>query len=134
MHSLSSFNDRRAEKRALKAAKGKSKAPRGYKPDTEGRADVVKNATQSDTMQDPTSNMDYKSDMGHSEFDNSRGVKGRKTAYSKAALYTEGRQGRDYEGTPYESKGSYNSLGDNVPVPPSNKKDLTLITGKKAKK
>lgn len=134
MHSLRAFNDRRAEKRALKAAKGKSKAPRGYKPDTEGRADVVANATRWATMEDPSSNMDYKKDAGHSEFDNSRGVKGRKTAYSKAALYTEGRQGRNYEGTPYEDKGSYNSLGDNVPVPPSNKQDLILITGKKAKK
>jgi hypothetical protein len=133
MHSLSSFNDRRAEKRALKAAKGKSKAPRGYKPDTEGRADVVANVKKWDTMENPTGNFDYKSETGHPEFDNSRGVKGRKTAYSKASLYTEGRQGRDYEGTPYEDKGSYTGL-DKVPVPPSNKKDLTLITGKKAKK
>ena len=31
------FNDRRANKRALKAANGPSRAPKGYKPDTAGR-------------------------------------------------------------------------------------------------
>jgi hypothetical protein len=31
------FNDRRANKRALKAANGPSLAPKGYKPDTEAR-------------------------------------------------------------------------------------------------
>lgn len=31
------FNDRRANKRALKAANGPSLAPKGYKPDTAGR-------------------------------------------------------------------------------------------------
>ena len=34
------FNDRRANKRALKAAQGPSLAPKGYKPDTEGRGIV----------------------------------------------------------------------------------------------
>ena len=37
------FNDRRANKRALKAANGPSLAPKGYKPDTAGRK-VVKAA------------------------------------------------------------------------------------------
>ena len=40
MHSLRAFNDRRVEKRALKAANGPSKAPRGYKPDTETRTAI----------------------------------------------------------------------------------------------
>jgi len=31
------FNDRRTNKRALKAANGPSLAPKGYKPDTAGR-------------------------------------------------------------------------------------------------
>lgn len=35
-----SFNDRRANKRALKAANSKSLAPRGYKPDTASRTHV----------------------------------------------------------------------------------------------
>jgi hypothetical protein len=34
------FNDRRANKRALKAANGSSLAPKGYKPDTESRKNV----------------------------------------------------------------------------------------------
>ena len=70
MHSLNSFNDRRVEKRALKAANGPSKAPRGYKPDTSSREAVVKN-----------------SKLYFSEFDNSKGFD-RKTAYSKAARFT----------------------------------------------
>jgi hypothetical protein len=133
MHSLKTFNDRRVNKKALKAANGKSKAPKGYKPDTEGRADVVANSTKWDDMQNPTGNFDYKGEQGHREFDNSKGVKGRKTAYSKAALLTEHGQGRWYEGTPDESKGSYTPLEGRAPTPPDNKQDLTLITGKKAK-
>ena len=38
------FNDRRANKRALKAANGPSLAPKGYKPDTAGRQEVRKAA------------------------------------------------------------------------------------------
>ena len=34
------FNDRRANARALKAANGPSLAPKSYKPDTKGRAEV----------------------------------------------------------------------------------------------
>lgn len=34
------FNDRRAVKSALKAANRPSRAPKGYKPDTEGRKTV----------------------------------------------------------------------------------------------
>ena len=34
------FNDRRSNKRALKAANGPSLAPKKYKPDTAGRAEV----------------------------------------------------------------------------------------------
>jgi hypothetical protein len=84
-------------------------------------------------MENPTGNFDYKGEQGHREFDNSKGVKGRKTAYSKAALVTEHGQGRDYEGTSDESKGSYARFGDSAPSAPNNKQDLTLITGKKAK-
>ena len=35
MHSLRAFNDRRVEKRALKAANGPSLAPKGYKDSSE---------------------------------------------------------------------------------------------------
>ena len=40
MHLLNSFNDRRANKRALKAANGPSLAPKNYQPDTAGRTAV----------------------------------------------------------------------------------------------
>ena len=137
MHLLNSWNDRSANKRALKAARGKSRAPRGYKPDTETREYVTK-ASNMPHMDEPTSNLDYKAEFGHSEFDNSKGIKGRKTAFSKAALLAEHGQGRSYEGTPAEIKGDFRSssttdqsYGGKVPTPPTNKEGLTLITGKK---
>jgi hypothetical protein len=40
------FNDRRADKRALKAATGPSLAPKGYKPDTKSRQNVKRFATE----------------------------------------------------------------------------------------
>jgi hypothetical protein len=150
MHSLRAFNDRRKNSRALKAANGPSKAPKGYKPDTASREDVKNRTTMWPTMSEPTSNFDYKSEQGFSEFDNSRGVKGRKTAYSKAALATEHGQGRAY--TKAETPGNANFKGEpasktmgkndeieyrrfdeSSPVPPKNKQGLTLITGKKVK-
>ena len=150
MHSLRAFNDRRVEKRALKAANGPSKAPRGYKPDTSSREAVVKNSKLWDTMENPSPNFDYKADQGFSEFDNSKGVKGRKTAYSKAALLTEHSQGRTYSkaetpgnvnfrgGPASKTMGkddeiSYPKFDESSPVPPENKQGLTLITGKKGK-
>jgi hypothetical protein len=40
------FNDRRANKRALKAAQGPSLAPKGYKPDTQSRQNVKRFAAE----------------------------------------------------------------------------------------
>ncbi len=139
-----------ANRRALKAAKGPSLAPKGYKPDTASREDVVSNVSKYPTMGAPTSNFDYKRDEGFSEFDNSRGVEGRKTAFSKAALLTEHGQGRTYSkaetpgnanfrgGPASKTMGkddeiSYRRFNESSPVPPKNKEGLTLITGKKAK-
>ena len=150
MHSLQAFNDRRVNKKALKSANGPSKAPRGYKADTASRESVVKNSKVWDTMDQPSGNFDYKADQGFSEFDNSKGVKGRKTAYSKAALKTEHAQGRTYSkaetpgnanfngGPASKTMGKddeieYGKFDKSSPVPPENKQGLTLITGKKAK-
>lgn len=150
MHSLRAFNDRRVNKKALKSANGPSKAPRGYKADTASRESVVKNSKVWDTMDQPSGNFDYKADQGFSEFDNSKGVKGRKTAYSKAALKTEHAQGRTYSkaetpgnanfngGPASKTMGKddeieYGKFDKSSPVPPENKQGLTLITGKKAK-
>ena len=150
MHSLRAFNDRCVNKKALKSANGPSKAPRGYKADTASRESVVKNSKVWDTMDQPSGNFDYKADQGFSEFDNSKGVKGRKTAYSKAALKTEHAQGRTYSkaetpgnanfngGPASKTMGKddeieYGKFDKSSPVPPENKQGLTLITGKKAK-
>ena len=40
------FNDRRANKRALKAAQGPSLAPKGYEPDTQNRQNVKRFAVE----------------------------------------------------------------------------------------
>ena len=67
------FNDRRANKRALKAANGPSLAPKGYKPDTAGR-NVVRDAASPIT-------------------DENMRITSRKVRYNKAAKKV------DYEGT-----------------------------------
>ena len=50
------FNDRRANKRALKAAQGPSLAPKGYKADTTGRQQVRKAAVSGSYRPDGNSN------------------------------------------------------------------------------
>lgn len=81
------WNDRRANKRALKAANGPSRAPKGYEPDTAGRK-VVKDAASPIT-------------------DENMRITSRKTRYNNAAKKV------DREGTA-NSNDIWNSASTNI--------------------
>ena len=109
MHSLRAFNDRRVEKRALKAANGPSKAPRGYKPDTETR---TKLQTKTDEKLNHPGTTFYKGTPGESDYKVLEPKNIRKGEYDHAANM------QDWEENP----------GTTVP-----KMEVDMITGKKGK-
>ena len=97
------FNDRRANKRALKAAQGPSLAPRGYKPDTEART-IAQN------------NGDYFT----------RPWKSRKSAMAESAKEIDANRGKLSPITNYvkstEQPGKFSPNYAKVPKAPKNKK------------
>jgi len=105
VHSLNAFNDRRNEKRALTAAQGKSKAPRGYKPDT-----ATRTAIQTEAEHDLKHNEVYDGTPGQADFKVIEPKNYRKTKYEILS------DDQDWKENPNGSKG---------------KMEVPLITGRK---
>ena len=109
MHSIKAFNDRRVEKLALKSANGPSKAPRGYKPDTETRTKLQNKVEGKLNYKGTTF---YEGTYGDSNYKVLEPKSIRKGAYDNAA------NTQDWEENP----------GTTVP-----KMEVDMITGRKGK-